>query len=182
IFSSFLSATNTDWSNGPSIGTTVTWPAAPGEITANGNPGMVTSCQSTPGCIAYIGISARSSAQAASLTQVSLQNKAGQFVTANPTTMASAVNAVASQIPTNLAQTLIYTDGAQSYPIVNYEYLVVNTQQTDANKSLAIRTFLAWAIDTNGGATSANLAKNNFIALPDSVINKVKAGIAAIKP
>lgn len=182
IFTAFLSATNSDWSNGPSLGTTVTWPAAPGEITANGNPGMVTSCQSTPGCIAYIGISARSSAQAANLTMASLQNKSGQFVTANPTTMAAAVNAVATQIPTNLAQSLIYTDGAQSYPIVNYEYLVVNTQQTEANKALAIRTFLAWAIDTSGGATSANLAKNNFIALPNSVVNKVKAGIASIKP
>ena len=182
IFTSFLAATNSAWSNGPSIGTTVTWPSVSAEITANGNPGMVTSCQSTPGCVAYIGISAQSSAQAANLTLASLQNKAGQFVNANATTMAAAVNALATQIPTNLAQSLIYADGAQSYPIVNYEYLVLNTTQTDANKSLAIRTFLAWAIDPNGGATAANLAKDNFIALPDSVANKVKVGIASIKP
>ena len=182
LFTSFLSATNSDWSNGPSIGTSVTWPAAPGELTANGNPGMVTQCQATPGCVAYIGISAQSSAQAANLTLASLQNKSGQFVTANPTTMAAAVNAVASQIPTNLAQSLIYSDGAQSYPIVNYEYIIINTTQTDANKSLAIRTFLAWTIDPNGGSTTALLSKNNFIALPDSVANKVKVGIASIKP
>lgn len=182
LFTSFLSATNSDWSNGPSIGTTVTWPAAPGEVTASGNPGMVTECQATPGCVAYIGISAQSSAQAANLTLASLQNKSGQFVNANPTTMASAVNAVAAQIPTNLAQSLIYTDGAQSYPIVNYEYIVVNTTQKDANTALAIRTFLAYTIDPNGGSTQALLAKNNFIALPPSVVNKVKVGIAAIKP
>ena len=182
LFTSFLSATNTAWSNGPSIGTTVPWPAVSSELTANGNPGMVTECQATPGCIAYIGISAQSSAQAAGLTLASLQNKSGQFLNANPTTMASAVNAVATQIPTNLAQSLIYTDGAQSYPIVNYEYLVVNTTQTDANKSLAIRTFLAWTIDPTGGSASTYLSKNNFIALPTSVLSKVQAGIASIKP
>jgi phosphate transport system substrate-binding protein len=143
---------------------------------------MVTSCQSTPGCIAYIGISAQASANSANLTLVKLQNKAGQFVNADDATIASAVNAVASQIPANLAQSLIYQDGAQSYPIVNYEYMVVNKSQPDANKSLAIRTFLAWMIDTNGGATPANLSKANFIALPTAVRNKVKAAIAAIAP
>jgi hypothetical protein len=37
-------------------------------------------------------------------------------------------------------------------------------------------------IDTNGGATPANLSKANFIALPTAVLNKVKAAIAAIAP
>ena len=182
LFTSFLSATSSAWSNGPSIGTTVTWPAVSAEVTAMGNPGMVTQCQATPGCVAYIGISAQASAQQANLTLASLQNKSGQFLNANPTTMAAAVNAVASQIPTNLAQSLIYTNGAQSYPIVNYEYLVVNTTQTDANKSLAIRTLMAWIIEPTGGSADTYLAKNNFIALPTTVVNKVKLGIASIKP
>ena len=182
LFTSFLSATNSDWSNGPSIGTTVTWPSVSSELTANGNPGMVTECKATPGCVAYVGISAQASAETAGLTLASLQNKSGQYLNANPTTMAAAVNAVASQIPTNLAQSLIYTDGAQSYPIVNYEYIIVNTSQTDAQKALAIRTFLAWTVDPSGGSSPTYLAKNNFIALPDAVLNKVKAGIAAIKP
>ena len=182
LFTSFLAATNSTWANGPSIGTTVTWPAVTTEVTAMGNPGMVTACQANPGCVAYIGISAQASAQAANLGLASLQNKAGQYTNANPTSMASAVNAVASDIPDNLAQSLIYQGGAQSYPIVNYEYLVVNTTQTDPNKSLAIRTILAWLIDTSGGSADQYLSKANFIALPTAVLNKVKAGIGTIKP
>lgn len=182
LFTSFLNATNSAWANGPSIGTTVTWPAVSSEITANGNPGMVTACQSNPGCVAYVGISAQSSANAAGLGLAQLQNKAGQFLNANPTTMAAAVNAVASQLPSNLAQSLIYQSGAQSYPIVNYEYLVVNTAQTDAQKALALRTLLAWTIDPSGGSQDQYLSKANFIALPASVTSKVKAGIASIKP
>lgn len=182
LFTSFLSATNSAWSNGPSIGTTVSWPAVGSEITANGNPGMVTACHANPGCVAYVGISAQSSANSAGLTLTQLQNKAGTFLNATPTTMAAAVNAAATQLPANLAQPLIYEPGAQSYPIVNYEYIVVNTQQTDAQKALAIRTFLAWTIDPNGGSVDQYLSKANFIALPASVITKVKTGIAGIKP
>jgi phosphate transport system substrate-binding protein len=182
LFTSFLAATNQAWANGPSIGTTVTWPSLSSEVTANGNPGMVTACKANPGCVAYVGISAQSSANSAALTLTQLQNKAGSFLNANPATMAAAVDAVASSIPSNLAQSLIYQGGAQSYPIVNYEYLMVNTSQTDANKALAIRTLLAWAIDPNGGSQQSYLSQANFIALPDSVISKVKAGIASIKP
>lgn len=182
IFTSFLSATNSAWNSGPAFGTTITWPANSAEITASGNPGMVTACKNNPGCVAYIGISAQGSANAAGLSLVALQNKAGNFVNANPSTMQAAVDAAAGNVPSNLVVSLIYQDGAQAYPIVNFEYLVVNKSQASADKSLAIRTFLAWSIDPAGGAQSSFLMKENFIALPDSVINTVKAAIAAITP
>lgn len=182
IFTSFLSATNTAWSNGPSLGTTVTWPSVGTELTANGNPGMVTTCKSNPGCVAYIGISAQDQANSAGLTLTQLQNKAGKFVNANATTVAAAVNAVASQVPANLAQPIIDEPGDQAYPIVNFEYLIVNNNQTDATKALAIRTFLAWATDSSGGAQDAYLSKVNFLALPHSVTPKVKTAIAKITP
>ncbi len=57
IFTAFLSATSTSWSNGPSFGTTVNWPSVSSELTANGNPAMVDTCHATPGCVAYVGAS-----------------------------------------------------------------------------------------------------------------------------
>jgi len=182
IFTSFLTATNTTWANGPAMGTTVTWPAVSNELTANGNPGMVQTCQSTPGCIAYVGVSAESSAQSAGLGEAMLQNKSGNFLQPTSDTITAAASAGATNVPANLAQSLIYEPGAQAYPIVNFEYLVVKSTQADANTGLAIRTFLAWAIDPAGGATSANLAKENFVALPTSVVPAVKAAIAKITP
>ena len=182
IFTSFLSATNSTWMNGPAFGTTVTWPAVSSEVTAMGNPGMVTACTSHPGCVAYIGISAQSSANAAGLTLTQLQNQSGNFVNANPSTLQAAVDAAASSVPDNLSQSLIYQSGAQAYPIVNFEYIVVNKTQSSSDRSLAIRTFLAWSIDPNGGSQQAYLAKDNFIALPTSVLSKVTVAIAAITP
>ena len=180
IFTSFLSATNTDWQNGPAFGTTVTWPAAPGELTANGNPGMVQTCKATPGCVAYVGVSGEASAQSAGLGEVMLQNKDGNFVQPTQANIESAVTAGSGNVPDNLAAPLIYESGAQSYPIVNFEYVIVKSQQSSADLALAIRTFLAWAMDPNGGSSSTYLAKEDFVALPSSVVPKVQAAIAKI--
>lgn len=183
IFTSFLSQTSSAWQNGPSLGTTVTWPAVAGELAESGNPGMVSGLKATPGSIAYIGISVEADALQAGMGEASLQNKAGKFVKADATTVQSAVQAGARSIPSNLAASLIYMPGAQSYPIVNYEYLIVQSKQTDPNKALAIRTFLDWSISPGGGASEANLAAVNFQPLPQSVvpavdkaINKIQAG------
>jgi phosphate transport system substrate-binding protein len=182
LFTSFLSATSSTWSNGPGFGTTVSWPKVSGEGSASSNPGMVAACKT--GCIAYIGVSASAAAQTAGLGEAMLENKSGAFLTPTPTTVAAAVTAGAASIPSNLALSLIYQDGAQSYPIVNFEYLVVNTTQSSTDDALAIRTFLEWTIDPNGGSQSTYLAKDNFVGLqasvPASVLSAIQAKIASI--
>lgn len=181
IFTSFLSQTNSSWANGPSLGTTVTWPAVPGELAVSGNPAMVQTLSATPYSIAYVGISVEAQALQAGLGQAALQNKAGKFVKPDATTVNAAVEEGSKSIPANLAVSLIYQPGAQSYPIVNFEYIIVQSKQTDANKGLAIRTFLVWAIDPNGGATESNLAAVNFQPLPQSVIGPVHTAINKIQ-
>lgn len=180
IFTSFLTDTNSDWANGPGFGTTVTWPPVSNEVTAHGNPGMVQTCKATPGCVAYIGISVEQSALAAGLGQAQLLNKDGNFVHANYATIHAAVAAGAGDVPANLAAPLIYEPGAQSYPIVNMEYLVVQAKQSSSQVAEAIRTFLSWAIVPNGGATPGNLAKVGFIPLPSILQPKVYAAIDKI--
>lgn len=180
LFTSFLSATNQSWSNGPSMGTTVTWPAASGELTANGNPGMVQTCNATPGCVAYIGISAQSSAATAGLQTAQLQNKDGNYVSDTPANVTSAVTAGSGNIPSNLAASLIYEPGANSYPIVNFEYIVVKSSQSSSDTAQAIRDFLGFAIDPSGGSSPQYLQKEQFQALPTNVVPMVQADIAKI--
>ncbi|MFZ0217813.1 MAG: phosphate ABC transporter substrate-binding protein PstS [Candidatus Dormiibacterota bacterium] len=181
IFTSFLSATNSAWSNGPAFNTTVTWPAVQGELTASGNPGMVQTCEQTPGSIAYIGISVEQTALSGKLGQAALQNQAGKFVKPTAATAVAAVAAKATSIPDDLRASLIYASGAQSYPIVNYEYLMISSQQKDANTALALRTFLTWAIDPARGATTANLGTVGFNPLPATVVPKVHTAINKIQ-
>lgn len=180
IFTSLLTATNSAWSNGPNFGTTVTWPPVQGELTANGNPGMVQTCHATVGCIAYIGVSSEAPAKAAGLGEALLQDKNGDFVLPTQTTIGNAVKNSTGSVPANLAASLIYSPGSNSYPIVNFEYIIVKDQQPDSTTAKAIRTFLSWAVSPSGGAQSQYLSKEDFVALPSSVIPKVNAAIAKI--
>ena len=181
IFTSFLSATDDTWKNGPSFGTTVTWPAVSNELTANGNPGMVQTCSQTPGCIAYVGVSVQDSALKAGLGQAELQNKDGNFVLPTTDNVSAAVAAGAGAIPDNLAQPLIDEPGAKSYPIVNFEYLVVNKKQPSADQAMAVRTFLEWTMSSSGGSQAQYLDKVSFVAIPDSVKPKIQQAIAQIQ-
>jgi phosphate transport system substrate-binding protein len=180
LFTSFLSATNSAWANGPSEGTTVTWPAVSSELTASGNPGMIQVCHATPGCVAYIGVSVEDTAIEDGLQEALVKNKAGKFLKPIHSTIEAAVAASTKTTPATLAQSLIYASGKNSYPIINFEYLMVQKQQSSAAVAEAIRTFLAWASSPTGGATSDNLSAVDFVALPTSVIPKVDAAIAKI--
>jgi phosphate transport system substrate-binding protein len=179
IFTSLLSDTNSEWANGPSFGTTVTWPSA-SQLTGNGNPDMVNKCAANPGCIAYIGVSVEQSALTDGLGESLLQNQSGNFVLPTPNNMQAAVTAGAGSVPDNLAAPLIYEKGQDSYPIVNFEYLIVNKTQKSADDATAIRDFYAWALSPSGGSTGALLSTVGFIALPSNVLPKVVAAVNSI--
>lgn len=180
IFTSYLSDTDSTWKSGPGFGTTVTWPAVGNELTANGNPGMVQTCSTTPGCVAYVGVSVAQSATAAGLGTAELQNAAGKFVSLTQQTVTAAAQAGAGNIPANLAQPLINEPGADSYPIVNFEYLIVKAKQGSAAQAEAVRTFLTWTMSPSGGSQSQYLDKVHFVALPDSVKPAIDKEIATI--
>ena len=180
IFTSFLSATNTEWKDQVSFGTTVTWPHVGSEQTGNGNPDMVNRCHATPGCIAYIGVSVEQSALSDGLGEVELGNAAGNFVLPTQGNISSAVSAGAGSIPANLAKPLIYEPGANSYPIINFEYIMVQKNQSSADVALAIRTFLMWAQSPSGGSQAQYLGAVDFVALPGTVLPPIQKVIAEI--
>ena len=60
---------------------------------------MVSGCQATKGCIAYIGISYLQKTQAAGLGTAMLKNAAGKFVAPTSATIAADANASDGQDP-----------------------------------------------------------------------------------
>ncbi len=168
LFTSFLSASDpTGWTISPD--TAVTWPNVPGALSANGNGGMVTTCQSTKGCVAYIGVSYLKQTTAAGLGYAALQNKSGHYEV--PTTAAITAEAAGFTGSTPASGTVSMIYGAQSdgYPIVNYEYAIVSTKQPSALDAQAVKAVLAWAIDPSGGASSTYLGQVGFVPLPTAV-------------
>lgn len=177
----FLSRSNSSWANGPAEGLTVTWPAVQGELSESGDPGMISGMSKTPGSIGYLGISYAPAGLQAGLGEVALQNRAGHFVKSDQTTVQSAVAHGASKLPKDLVASLVDEPGADSYPIVAYDYLVVKSQQSDPEKALALRTFFTWAISPTGGATQADLYGVGFQPLPQVALPRVNAAINQIK-
>jgi phosphate transport system substrate-binding protein len=180
IFTQFLSNSTDSWRTTPGYGATVDWPAVRGGLTARGNAGMVSTCGATPGCVAYVGVSAAHAAAAAGLGEARLQNRAGSYLPPTHDTVSAALYNAQQLVPDDLRQSLVYASGANSYPIVNYEYLMVKTTQRSADRAMAIRTLLTWLIDPAGGSSPEHLSPVNFVALPDGVLARVHAAIPRI--
>lgn len=184
IFTQYLSKSDpTGWGAGPGFGTTVSWPAVTGALGETGNGGMVSGCGSTPGCIAYIGVSYQAQTQAANLGQAQLENASGAFESLTASTVAAEAAALASQTPANETLSLVFDSAATGYPIINYEYAIVNSKQSSATQAQAIKSLLAWSVDPNYGNSAQYLSKVGFEALPAAIgklslvqINSISAG------
>jgi phosphate transport system substrate-binding protein len=181
IFTQYLSFSTPDWSNSLGYGTTVSWPAVQGGIGAVGNPGMVNATKGTPYSISYIGISFKNATDSAGLGEAMLQNKDGNFVLPNEKTVSAAVSEMAAKTPADERVSLIFAPGAQSYPIINYEYSIIKQKQASADTAKALRAFLTWAIDPNGGGASHYLQAVGFVSLPDATVKLSQKQIDSIQ-
>lgn len=171
LFTSLLSDTNATWSKTVSYGTTVSWPALPNQVGAQGNSGIVDALAATPYSISYVGISYLDSALQASssIGEAELRNKSGNYVLPTNATISAAASVGTQNVPANETLSLIYEPGKNSYPIINFEYAIVNTKQPSATDATNVKKFLDWAIDPNGGNQSKYLSPVHFLPLPSTV-------------
>lgn len=179
IFTQYLSASDAGWGSTLKYGTAVSWPAVSGGLGAKGNSGMLAAAKANPYSIAYIGVSFADDAAKAGLGQAELLNKAGNYVLPTAETISAAAESVANSTPADERVSMIFSDGPQAYPIVNYEYAIVNGKQPNAAFASAVRDFLTWAI-TEGNSMSF-LKPVHFVALPPAVVELSKAQIAKIQ-
>jgi phosphate transport system substrate-binding protein len=179
LFTSYLNAQDSSGWSSSNVGTTVTWPSVSGALAETGNGGMVSGCQATKGCVAYIGISYLSKTQAAGLGQAELLNGAGQYEAPTPTTIAAEAAAETSKTPANETLSMINANASGGYPIINYEYAIVNTKQTSGIVAEDIRAFLYWTVHTGQSGTSY-LDAVDFQPLPSSVVTLTDNQIAKI--
>ena len=176
LFTSYLNAQDPAGWNSSLIGTTIAWPRPPGALGATGSDAIVSSVKSAPGAIGYVGVSYLSQVRGANEGEAALGNSAGRFVL--PTARAiQAALASFTNTPASETISLINGPAAQAYPIINYEYAVVDTSQPSATRARDLRAFLSWAVTTG----TAQLVKVNFEPLPPSIITLSDAQIAKIK-
>lgn len=180
LFTQFLSDTNSAWSSSPGYGTSISWPGIQGGIGADGNNGVVAALAANKYSIGYVGISWLDKATQEGIGYAALQNKAGNFVLPTNATIQAAANAMVSKVPSNEAISLIYAPGANSYPIINFEYAIVNTKQSSPAMANALKKFLNWAINPSDGNSSKFMTPVHFLPLPSSVEPLSQAQISKI--
>jgi len=182
IFSQYLSFSTPYWNSHVGYGTTISWPAVPGGLGALGNPGMVQAAAQTPYSIAYIGVSfSRKKWRARILGTALLKNRAGRFLLPTKKTVGAAAAAeLVNKTPADERISLVFAPGAESYPIINYEYAIVNDHQPSRVMAATLREFLSWAVDTHEGNARKFLRQVHFIALPPRISALSRKQIAKI--
>ncbi|HTJ98540.1 MAG TPA: phosphate ABC transporter substrate-binding protein PstS [Bordetella sp.] len=181
LFTQYLSFTTPAWNSGPGYGTAVSWPAVQGAVGANGNPGMVQAAQQTPYSIAYIGVSFHKQIDDAGLGTAMLKNHSGKYLLPTTETVTAAASAMIAKTPKDERLSLIFAPGENAYPIVNYEYAIVNTHQANSDTANALKQFLNWSISATGGNSDQYLNAVRFVPLPAKIVDLSRAQIMMIQ-
>jgi phosphate transport system substrate-binding protein len=181
LFTTYLSDSTKTWSTKVGYNTTVTWPSAPGELAETGNSGMVAGCKATAGCVAYIGISYQTQALGDGLTYAQMANAKGQYVMPTATTIQKEAAGFTKKTPATGAISMIDGKVKTGYPIINYEYGIVNKKQSSTNEAKAVRSLLEWAIDPKGGNSATYMSQVGFRPLPTKVVAQSVKQIKSIK-
>ncbi|WAH38794.1 phosphate ABC transporter substrate-binding protein PstS [Alicyclobacillus dauci] len=180
LFTQFLSDTNSAWKGSVAYGTTVSWPSLSTEVGAKGNDGVVAALAKNKYSIGYVGISWLDKATQQGLGYAALKNKDGNFVLPQTANIQAAATQGTQNVPADERVSLIDEPGKDSYPIINFEYVILKKTQPSADKATAIKNFLNWAIDPSKGNDSKYLTPVHFLPLPSSIEPKSQAQINSI--
>jgi phosphate transport system substrate-binding protein len=169
LFTSYLSTNDQAWDQAIGYGTTAAWPQVSGAEAEKGSVNTMDACESTPGCIAYNGISYLSpELRSGKIGYAALANNAGQYTLPTAAAIQNSVSSFVSLTPPNETMSIIDGPSPTGYPIVNFEYAIVSTRQPDAAKASAIKAFLNWVITTGNDETY--LKSYGFQPLPGAVV------------
>jgi phosphate transport system substrate-binding protein len=128
--------------------------------------------------VAYTSIGSLDEADQHGLGEAKLGNASGKYLLPNAKSIQAAAAGVASKTPANQAISLINGPATDGYPIVNYEYAIVNADQRDDATAQTLQAFLHWAITEGNGPSF--LDKVHFQPLPAEVVTLSDAQIAKI--
>ena len=165
VFTQHLSAISPDWQAGPGTSKQPNWPAGVG---AKGNEGVTSTIKQTPGSIGYVEYGY---AKQIGLTTAQLQNKAGAYVEAN--TASSQAALAGANLPDNLRLFLPDPDGAGSYPIVTYTWLLLYKDYGSPATANAVKDVVRYCLN-EGQSVSESLG---YVPLPANVVS---AGMKAL--
>ena len=172
-FTDYLSKVSDEWKTKVGSANSVNWPVE--GIGGKGNEGVTAMVGLNDGTIGYVEYAY---AKQNSLTYGSVQNKAGNYVLANPASVQADMADFGTNMGDKLAISIANGTGKDSWPISTYTYLLVYMDQTDCVKGKKVVDFTKWALtDAAAQKTAQSL---DYVTLPDAVTQQVIAKLGKV--
>lgn len=172
VFSQHLAAIHPDFAKQPGPGKTVDWPIS--KMTrALRNAGMTEQIGRIDGSVGYVEYGF---ALHGELAMACLENKQGKYITPTLESGAAALGNV-EEMPEDLRVWVTDPDGADSYPIVTYTWLMCYKTYDSPEKAEAMRNVIKYCL-TEGQACSGEMG---YIPLPENVVALVTEAIDNIQ-
>lgn len=171
IFTDYLSKVSSDWSTKVGKNTSVKWPTGIGQ---KGNEGVAGMVRQSPNSFGYVELIY---AVQNKMSFGSVKNASGKFVKASTDGVTAAAAAAAKTMPADYRVSITNAQGATSYPISSFTWLLIPTHSSDATKVKALKGFLSWMLE-HGEGEAAGLS---YAPLPKQVQDMVRKTVAQIQ-
>ncbi|RZU39497.1 phosphate ABC transporter substrate-binding protein PstS [Edaphobacter modestus] len=171
IFTDYLSKVSPDWLSKVGRNASVKWPTGIGQ---KGNEGVAGMVRQSPNSFGYVELIY---ALQNKMSFGSVKNASGKFVKASTDGVTAAAASAAKSMPADYRVSITNAQGAASYPISSFTWLLVPIHSTDAAKTKALKDFLNWMLDRGEPEASAL----SYASLPKQVQDMVRKTVAQIK-
>lgn len=171
IWCDYLSKVSPDYKKTVGVNTSVNWPVGVG---GKGNEGVSGLVKQTPGSIGYVELIY---AIQNKISYGSVQNAAGEFITASTQTVSNCAAAAAKAMPKDFRVSITNASGKDVYPVSSFTWLLVQDSPSDKGRGKMFGDFVRWAL-TEGQKYCAELG---YAPLPKEVVDLELKRLAELK-
>jgi phosphate transport system substrate-binding protein len=171
VWTDYLSRVSPAWKDKVGTNSSPNWPVGLGGAQNAGVAGLV---KQTEGSIGYVELIY---AVQTKLSYGSVQNSAGEFLTASLAGVSAAASGAAANMPDDFRVSITNAPGKTAYPISSFTWLLVPAKIQNAAKRKAIVDFLKWMLADGQGMTEAL----SFAKLPKEVVAKETKAISKVQ-
>jgi phosphate transport system substrate-binding protein len=171
IFSDFLAKLSTEFRAKVGKNVSPKWPVG---AAFSRCLDLLANAAKTPGAIGYAELGC---GEKSGLSIALIRNAAGEFVKPSRKSISDVALAMESEMTDDFRASLTNAPGKGSYPIVSFTWFYVPVHPRDLQRSHAVKEYLSWVY-----ASGQEIARTQgYIALPPSVLQKVRAKVASMQ-
>jgi len=171
IFVDYLAKVSSEWKDKVGVKASVNWPVGVG---AKGNEGVSGLIKQTPGAIGYVELIY---ALQNNISFGSVQNQAGEFITADVKAVTAAAAGALANMPKDFRVSITNAAGQGAYPVSSFTWILLYETPKDATQSRIMVDFMKWAL-SDGQKFAPDL---NYAPLPAALVQQEMDQLGRIK-